>query len=151
MRSCERPFLNHATTPHQVQAFSAKSAISGKNSFWVAACSFSAPLPWLSNPGKPSNFRGLFDHGSLFRRWVHAPAIFGNEQGNLEAWVYPLKVVRNFHLLFHIDGATMPAEALARTLIVHPESTTIVYTGDIFSVRETLFVPVHEPGAIISF
>ncbi len=78
-------------------------------------------------------------------------AIFGNEQGNLEAWVYPLKILRNFHVRFHIDGATIPAEALARTLIVHPESTTIVYTGDTFSVRETLFVPVHEPGAVIAF
>ncbi len=78
-------------------------------------------------------------------------AIFGNEQGNLEAWVYPLKILRNFHLRFHIDSATIPAETLARTLIVHPESTTIVYTGDTFSVRETLFVPVHEAGAIIAF
>jgi Amylo-alpha-1,6-glucosidase len=78
-------------------------------------------------------------------------AIFGNEKGNLEAWVYPLKILRNFHLRFHIDGATIPAEALARTLVVHPESTTIVYAGDTFSVRETLFAPVHESGAIIAF
>src|SRR5271156_1818756 len=78
-------------------------------------------------------------------------AIFGNEQGTLEAWVYPLKIVRNFHLLFHIAGATLPAEALARTLVVHPESSTIVYAGDVFSVRETLFVPVHESCAIITF
>ncbi len=77
--------------------------------------------------------------------------IFGNEQGTLEAWVYPLKILRDFHLRFHINGATLPAESLARTLIVHPESSTIVYTGDVFSVRETLFVPVHESGAIIAF
>jgi hypothetical protein len=76
--------------------------------------------------------------------------VFGNEQGTLEAWVYPLKILRDFHLRFHIGGATLPAEALARTLIVHPESSTIVYTGDVFSVRETLFVPVHESGAIIA-
>jgi hypothetical protein len=62
-------------------------------------------------------------------------AVFGNEQGTLEAWVYPLKVVRKFHLLFHIAGTTLPAAALARTLVVHPESITIVYTGDVFSVR----------------
>ena len=78
-------------------------------------------------------------------------AVFGNEQGNLEAWVYPLKILRDFHLRFRVDGATIPAETLARTLIVHPESTTIVYTGDTFSIRETLFVPVHESGAIIAF
>jgi glycogen debranching enzyme len=78
-------------------------------------------------------------------------AVFGNEQGNLEVWVYPLKILRDFHLRFHIDGETIPAETLARTLIVHPESTTIVYTGDTFSVHETLFVPVHESGAVIAF
>jgi len=38
-----------------------------------------------------------------------------------------------------------------RTLIVHPESATLVYAGDDFSVRETFFVPVHEPGAVILF
>jgi Amylo-alpha-1,6-glucosidase len=90
------------------------------------------------------------------RSWEFVSAVgtraglFGNEQGTLEAWVYPLKILHDFHLRFHIAGITLPAEALARTLIVHPESTTIVYTGDVFSVRETLFVPVHEPGAIIA-
>jgi glycogen debranching enzyme len=76
--------------------------------------------------------------------------IFGNEQGTLEAWVYPLKILRDFHLRFHVAGVALPAESLARTLIVHPESSTIVYSGDTFSVRETLFVPVHESGAIIA-
>jgi glycogen debranching enzyme len=78
-------------------------------------------------------------------------ALLGNEQGTLEAWVYPLKILANFHLRFHVDGVAQPAETLARTLIVRPESTTIIYVGDNFSVRETLFVPVHEPGAIIAF
>src|ERR1700689_1684597 len=78
-------------------------------------------------------------------------ALLGNEQGTLEAWVYPLKILANFHLRFHLDGVAQPAETLARTLIVRPESTTIIYVGDNFSVRETLFVPVHEPGAIIAF
>ena len=76
--------------------------------------------------------------------------ILGNEQGTLEAWVYPLKILSDFHLRFHVEGAVLPAETLARTLIVRPESTTIVYVSDAFSVRETLFVPVHEAGAIIA-
>ena len=42
--------------------------------------------------------------------------LFGNETGNFEAWVYPLKVLREFHLRFVVDGRTVPAEALARTL-----------------------------------
>ena len=76
--------------------------------------------------------------------------IFGSEQGRLEAWVYPLKLLSDFHLQFHLDGAILPAESLARNLFVRPESTTIVYVSDTFSVRETLFVPVHEAGAVIA-
>jgi glycogen debranching enzyme len=76
-------------------------------------------------------------------------ALFGNESGRLEAWVYPLKILRDFHLRFHSRGLDFPAESLARTITVHPESASILYSGDTFTVRETLFVPVHEPGATI--
>jgi glycogen debranching enzyme len=75
--------------------------------------------------------------------------LLGNEAGRMEAWVYPLKIFRDFHLRFHQEGRTLPADSLARTLITRPETSTIVYAGDTFSVRETFFVPVREPGAVI--
>jgi glycogen debranching enzyme len=75
--------------------------------------------------------------------------LFGIESGRIEAWVYPLKLLRDFHLNFQVGGRVLPAESLARTIVVRPESTAIVYSGDTFSVRETFFVPVNEPGAII--
>ena len=75
--------------------------------------------------------------------------LLGNEAGRMEAWIYPLKIFRDFHLKFHVDGQTLPADSLARTLITRPESSTIVYAGDTFSVRETFFAPVREPGALI--
>jgi glycogen debranching enzyme len=76
--------------------------------------------------------------------------LLGNEAGRMEAWVYPLKLLRDFRLQFQTEGRVLPAETLARTLITRPESSTIVYTSDTFSVRETFFVPVNEPGAVIS-
>ncbi len=91
------------------------------------------------------------------RSWEFLPIVgtraglFGNESGQMEAWVYPLKIFRDFHLTFHVDGRALPAEDLVRTLVVHPESATLVYAGDNFSVRETFFVPVREPGAVILF
>src|SRR5215475_1648990 len=78
-------------------------------------------------------------------------AIFGNESGRVEAWVYPLKVLRDFHVTIHNDGKTIPAEALVRTIEARPESTTLVYAGDTFSIRETFFAPVDEAGAAIKF
>ncbi|HEV1993064.1 MAG TPA: hypothetical protein VGR03_01925 [Candidatus Acidoferrum sp.] len=75
--------------------------------------------------------------------------LLGNESGRMEAWVYPLKIFRDFHLKFHTEGRVLAAEALARTVTVRPESAIILYAGDTFTVRETFFVPVREQGAIV--
>ena len=75
--------------------------------------------------------------------------IFGNEAGRLEAWVYPLKILRNLHLRYHYGPGATPAEAFVRTITVRPESTTLLYAGEGFQVRETIFVPVFEQGATI--
>ena len=89
------------------------------------------------------------------RTWEFLPVVgtraglFGNEPGRFEAWVYPLKIFREFHLTFHVGDRALPAESLARTLTVRPESTSILYVGDSFRVRETLCVPVKESGAVI--
>ncbi|HLV87144.1 MAG TPA: hypothetical protein VKV39_09230 [Candidatus Sulfotelmatobacter sp.] len=89
------------------------------------------------------------------RTWEFLPvvgqraALFGNEAGRFEAWAYPLKIFRDLHLIFHEGDRALPAESLARTLTVRPESASILYAGDSFRVRETLFVPVNEPGAVI--
>lgn len=89
------------------------------------------------------------------RPWEFLPitgtraALFGHESGVMEAWVYPLKIFREFRLNFLTEGRVLPAEALARTLTVRPESATILYAGDTFTVRETFFVPVDAQGAVI--
>lgn len=90
------------------------------------------------------------------RSWEFLPAVgqraafFGDETGRMEAWVYPLKLLRDFHLLFHTaDGQTLPADSLSRSIDVRPESATILYGGDDFTVRETFFVPVQESGALV--
>lgn len=89
------------------------------------------------------------------RPWEFLPvtgtraALLGNEAGSMEAWVYPLKIFRQFHLKFHTEGRVLPAETLARTLTVRPEAATILYAGDTFAVRETFSVPIEEQGAVI--
>ncbi len=89
------------------------------------------------------------------RPWEFLPVpgtragLLGNESGRMEAWVYPLKILREFHLKFRSEGRVLPAEALARTITVRPESSTIFYAADTFTVRETFFVPVREQGALI--
>jgi len=76
-------------------------------------------------------------------------SLLGNESGVVEVWVYPLKILRDLRLTIHSEGREIPAETLARTVIARPESVTLVYAGDTFSISETFFAPVNEPGAVI--
>jgi glycogen debranching enzyme len=97
--------------------------------------------PELTRPVRPWEFVSALGQRA---------ALLGDESGRLEAWVYPLKILRNFQLRFLAEGTVMPGAALARAITARPESTTILYVGDTFTARETLFVPVHEQGAIIT-
>ncbi len=96
----------------------------------------------LSRPARASEFLPVVGQRA---------ALFGQETGSLEGWVYPLKIFRDFHLNVLTEGRVLPAETLARTVTVRPECAVITYSGDTFSIRETLFVPVHEPGALMLF
>src|SRR5260370_35023522 len=84
------------------------------------------------------------------RAWEFLPVagtragLFGNESGQMEAWGYPLKIFRDLRLTFQVDGRALPAESLVRTVIFHPESSTLVNAGDNFLGRETFFFPFGE-------
>lgn len=118
----------------------------------AALLAFASPSAAQPSAKAPSSL----ELSRAVRPWEFLPitgtkaALFGNEAGQMEAWVYPLKVLRNFHLEFKIAGRVLPAEALARTIITRPESSTILYTSDTFLARETFFVPMNEPGIVVT-
>jgi glycogen debranching enzyme len=127
--------------------------------FWLLRSSLRIFLVALCLPWSASSFAQKTDStvelSRTVRTWEFLPVVgtrgglFGDETGRFEAWVYPLKIFRGFHLIFHVGDRALPAESLARTLAVRPESASILYAGDSFRVRETLCVPVNEAGAII--
>ena len=75
--------------------------------------------------------------------------LFGDEQGTLEAFVYPLKVLRDFRLEFHAGEHEIPAASIARRIVSTPGSYTIIYSADDFRVAEQLCVPRSVSGALI--
>ncbi len=140
--------------PHLIRfRRSCLASVIARSVLWFATCMLCASVsfPQQSVPG-PQVTQEL---SRTIRTWEFLPVVgtraglFGNESGRFEAWVYPLKIFREFHLTFHVGDRALPAESLARTLTVRPESASILYVGDSFRVRETLCVPVNEPGAII--
>ena len=76
---------------------------------------------------------------------------FGYEHRQLEAWVYPMKLVDQFELSFQIEGYPLPfsgADTLAR-VTTRPEATVFTYSHAAFTVRQIVFAPVDEPGLVM--
>ena len=96
----------------------------------------------LRGPARPGVYLG--DQG---RR----AALFGDEAGAFEVWTWPLKLVRDLQLAFKIPeyDAPIPAATVARDVLIRPAGATIVYSHATFTVRQHLFVPLEEPGAIM--
>jgi hypothetical protein len=77
--------------------------------------------------------------------------VFGDETGSFEVWAWPLKLVRDLHLDFRLAGSEeiMTGPAVVRQVTASPEGAVIVYSHPSFTVREHVFVPLDEPGAIV--
>ena len=78
-------------------------------------------------------------------------AVFGRQDGQFEAWIYPIKLLHNFRLEFQQEGQLEPVrgETLLRQVVTRPESTTLVYVHPNFSVREMIWTPLNEPAVVI--
>ena len=79
--------------------------------------------------------------------------IDGYSEGGLEVWAYPVQLIRNYRLGFRTKGTTseISGQAILRRITYRPESILRTYVGPNFIVYEKLFVPMHTPGAIITY
>lgn len=82
----------------------------------------------------------------------HRAAVFGRQNGQFEAWVYPMKLLHGFHLDFQQDGMLEPVhgESYLQQVVTRPESTTLIYVHPHFTVRQIIWTPLDEP-AIVQF
>src|SRR5437763_1283159 len=80
-------------------------------------------------------------------------AVLGYEHRALEAWVYPLQVLDRLELSFHLEGYPLELSAADTSAVidVRPEATTITYSHAAFTVRQTIFAPLDEPGVVMLF
>jgi hypothetical protein len=77
--------------------------------------------------------------------------LMGREEGLFEAWVYPMKIVRDLRLSFTVEGYSYPLDSrdLAELVTVRPECSTITYAHPAFVVRAHLLTPLDEPGSLL--
>ena len=78
-------------------------------------------------------------------------ALLGREDGTFEAWLFPIKAVRDFRLSVYLDGALDPTPLadIAEQVIVSPGASTIVFSHAAFTIRETWVASIEEPLAAV--
>jgi len=101
-------------------------------------------LSWSSDSGP--NARFLAVHG---RR----SATFGYSDTGLESWAYPVQILTSFGISFRRPQAidAIDGQTLLRRIVYSPEAVTRIYVGPDFVVREKIFVPLEQPGTLISY
>lgn len=112
---------------------------------WPSSAQTTAAPPPL-NTDSVSPLRFLAAHG---RRAL----VSGYAAGGLEVWAYPFEILNDYHVAFHVAGTTSPidGQSILSRVTYNTDSITRVYLGSGFVVRETLFVPLNEPGAIVTY
>lgn len=114
-------------------------------SLLVAAAAAAAPdvqigAHELSRPARPWEFLDAVGKRS---------GLLGNESGRFEAWVYPIKIFRDFDIAFVLGDRKIPASSLVRGLVMRPEGPTLTFASDSFTVSESWLAPPDENGAIV--
>ena len=89
--------------------------------------------------------------GAFFDVVGRRAALFGYENRTAEAWVYPLEVLDELSFSFRLEGYPLEIDGrdVMASIEVRPEATTLVYAHAAFTIRQTMFAPLDEPGLII--
>ena len=106
----------------------------------------STPAPLLSETSAVGPRRFLAAHGQR-------GMVAGFATAGLEFWAYPFQILTGYRIAFLPVGATTPipgSEILSR-IQYEPHAVTRIYLGPDFLVRERIFVPLDQPGAIVTF
>ena len=105
-----------------------------------------AEKPLLIQTGTVAPRRFIAAHGQR-------GMVAGYASSGLEIWAYPFQIVSGYRVAFRPVGATtaIAGEELLTRVEVEPDAVTRVYVGPGFVMRERIFVPLDEPGAIVSY
>jgi glycogen debranching enzyme len=80
-------------------------------------------------------------------------SVVGYAAEGLEVWAYPFQILNNYQVAFRVSGTTtpIPGQSILSRVVYEPDSITRIYLGPDFMVREKLFVPLDQPGAILTY
>ncbi len=105
---------------------------------------FSERLAMSTDSVEPARFVAV--HG-------RQAVVMGYPETGLESWVYPFQIFSNYQIGFRAPGAMTESDGRLqlRRIIYRPDAIIRIYIGLDYIVREKLFVPLDQPGAILSY
>jgi glycogen debranching enzyme len=82
--------------------------------------------------------------------------LVGQQQGEFEAWILPVKLLSHMTIEAEVEGYPVPLDlnSMAHEIEVRPDHTTILYSHIAVTVRQTMFAPENAAdgtGAIVLF
>lgn len=112
----------------------------------VLAAAPAIPLRWAISDPQPVIHKSV--QPSKFAESVgQRAAILGREDGQFEAWVYPIKIASGFRLSVYFDGALepVPLSEMAEHFAAGPGRVTITHSHAAFTVKQTWVASIDEP------
>jgi glycogen debranching enzyme len=103
-----------------------------------------AQAPYIANPTSSLRFAAAHGERAL---------VGGNAAAGLEAWVYPLQILRGLKPSFVEAGRVdaVPGDRILRSIEYTPTAIVRTFASSDFTVNETLFVPRALGGVVISY
>ncbi len=134
-------------------------------SYWglIALCGIASAQ---TSPLRSVNNFSLQHHGLVIRQHAEADKPFtvagtrgivvGQQDGQFEAWVLPVKLLSHFAIEANVEGYSVPIDVnqAASEIEVYPDHTTITYSHIAFTLRQTMFAPDEAKqgtGAVVLF
>ena len=116
-------------------------------------CAAAQAQSWLApieNFTPTQNALHLRQHAEALKPFTVAGecgTIVGQQDGQFEAWLFPVKVLSHMRIEAQVEGYDVPIDvnAHAAEIDVEPDHTTITYSHIAFTLRETFFATQCGP------
>lgn len=99
------------------------------------------PLPGFTPAQSPLDLRQHPEAGKPFTVTGECGTFVGQQDGQFEAWLLPIKVLSHMQIEARVDGYDVPIDvnAHAAEIDVQPDHTTLTFAHLDFTLRETFF------------
>ncbi|HKW99991.1 MAG TPA: hypothetical protein VJN43_19780 [Bryobacteraceae bacterium] len=113
------------------------------------------PIPRFPMPRSSLRIERPAEPAKPFTVAGETGGIFGEQDGEFEVWVFPVKILRGFRITAELADYPVPIQVnpFAASIEVTPERTTITYSHAAFTIRQHMFAPRgdHSEGPIVLF